>query len=185
MTTTTLKAPMHITRKGWGARDRRRHPGTLDPRAVDGIALHWPGMKHPLTTVKAVTNALRSWQRLHMEDRGWSDIAYQVAIDQQGNRYRLRGLKYRSAANGNTSLNLTYGAALLVLAPGEAPSHAMVTATRLVVARHRALFPLSHKIVGHGQIRPGGTDCPGDLAQKLIDHRAFEPHAKDRHEGGR
>lgn len=175
MTTTTTKTPNHFTRKEWGARARRRHPGTLDPRAVDGIALHWPGMMHPLTSVKAVTNALRSWQRLHMEDRGWSDIAYQVAIDQAGNRYRLRGLKNRSAANGNTTLNLTYGAALLILGPGELPSPAMVEATRLVVARHRVLFPLSHKIVGHGQIRPGGTDCPGGQAQRLIDHRGFEP----------
>ncbi|WP_161605422.1 peptidoglycan recognition protein family protein [Pimelobacter simplex] len=167
--------PRRFSRKDWRARDRRRHPGTLDRHQVEGIALHWPGMPHPLGTVTAVMNALRSWQRMHMDDNGWSDIAYQVAIDQQGNRYRLRGLKNRSAANGDTSLNLRYGAVLLVLAEGEKPSPAMIAEVRRVVARHRALFPRSRKIVPHSAIRPGGTDCPGDAVRKLIDGGVFAP----------
>jgi hypothetical protein len=173
MTTTA-----RYNRKAWGARKRRRHPGTLDPHQVKGIALHWPGMAHPLGNVKAVVNALRSWQAFHMDDRGWSDIAYQVAVDQAGNRYRLRGLRNRSAANGNTQLNLEYGAVLLVLAEGEEPSEAMVSALRDVIAEHRKIFPRSEAIVGHGQIRPGGTDCPGPAVRALIGSGRLRPTRK-------
>lgn len=164
----------------WGARKRRRHPGTLDPAKVVGIALHWPAMDRRLRRVADVKAALRGWQRFHMDNRGWSDIAYQVAVDQQGNRYRLRGHKFRSAANGNTALNLSYGAILLVLAPGEKPSDAMIAGVRRVIAAHRRRYPNSSKIVGHGQIRPGGTECPGTEAQTMIDAGEFEPRPRKR-----
>lgn len=164
-------------RRDWKARPRRRHPGTLDPRQVEGIALHWPGMKNALPPrIDAIAAALRGWQDYHMDEHGWSDIAYQVAIDQLGNRWRLRGLRNRSAANGDTAVNLRYGAALLILGPGEAPTDAMRLQVRQVVSDHRRLFSESHRIVGHGEIRPdGGTDCPGAMVERFIKAGAFEP----------
>ena len=156
-----------FSRAAWGA---RKHRGRTKLRKLEviGLALHWPGMSKPLSSPTAVRAALRSWQAYHMDSNGWSDIAYQAAIDQWGNRYRLRGKAYKSGANGNDTLNRRYGALLLILAPGEQPSAKMLKAVRKYHKGHRKLYPNSTKLVGHGAIRPGGTACPGPAVQALL-----------------
>lgn len=167
----------HYSRAEWGGRPPRARY-KLDPLEVRGIALHWPAMTGKLETVEQVAAALRSWQRLHMDtdqiaDGGASDIAYQIAVDQSGNTYGLRGLRYRSAANGDTGVNRAYGAFLLIVAIGEQPSSAMVKTVRARVTAHRNLFPNSRLIVGHRAIRPHPTECPGDRITRLIADEAF------------
>lgn len=164
-----------VTRSGWGAAPAHAGPGPLDPRQVEGIALHWPGASTRWEGIAAVAAALRSWQAQHQQVRGWSDIAYQEAIDQEGRVYLLRGLSTQSGANGDTDVNERFGALLLVLGIGETPSQAMVGATRDRIRRHRALFPNSHRVVPHSGIRPDPTDCPGDIVRHLIDSDAFDP----------
>lgn len=167
---------MFVPRRLWGARRRRRHPGTLDPAHVRGLALHWPAMAKPIRGRAAVSAALRSWQTYHMDTHGWSDIAYQCAIDQDGHRYALRGLRRVSAANGSTTVNRQYGAVLLILAPGEQPTPKMIRTAKRVVRRHRRLFPRSTELVGHGDIRPGGpTDCPGAVVRHHLLKGTFLP----------
>ena len=169
----------NFSRSDWGARPARGGPGDLTPSRVEGIALHWPGMSRPVHGVAAVSAALRGWQNFHMDDREWSDIAYQEAVDQDGNSYTLRGLATQSGANGDNDTNERFGALLLVLAPGEQPTAAMVATVRARVAAHRALFRSSKRIVGHSQIRPDGTTCPGPIAQRLINDGEFEPTQED------
>lgn len=133
------------------------------------MVLHWPGMARPIRGRKAVEAALRSWQNLHMDDHGWSDIAYQEAIDQDGNVYVLRGLWTQSAANGDQTLNEQLGAILLVLAPGERPTKALLKMLDKRIRRHREVFPRSTRVYGHGDVRPEPTACPGPIVQDLID----------------
>jgi len=170
--------PATFTRSDWEARPAGRGPGPLFGANVVGIALHWPAMTKPLTTIAAVMAALRSWQAFHMDKHGWSDIGYQRAYDQAGNRYILRDLDTQSGANGDTDVNERYGALLLILAPGETPSPAMLATVREDIVEHRRLFHRSTQIVGHGQIRPEPTACPGPIAQRMIDEGAFEPVPK-------
>jgi len=162
------------SRSAWGARPATDGPGPLDVREVVGIALHWPAMSAPLRAPK-VAAALRGWQDYHMDDRGWSDIAYQEAVDQTGNVYVLRGLKATGGANGDTAANASHGSLLLVLAPGEQPSVAMIRAVRRRIRSHRRLFPRSTRIVGHNDIRPEPTACPGPIVSRLIDAGTFDP----------
>lgn len=166
---------IRFSRRQWGARRRRHHPGRLDPDQVVGIALHWPAMGSPLEGIPQVMAALRDWQDLHMDSpsRGWSDIAYQEAVDQWGNYYALRGLRNRPAANGTTLTNGTHGAILLILAYGERPSPAMVETVRRRIRRHRELFPRSRFIHGHGDLK--STSCPGPIVAGMIDDGRFEP----------
>lgn len=163
-----------FTRADWKARPAGGGPGALNPARVEGIALHWPGMTKPLDTVAEVKAAIRGWQNHHMDKNGWSDIAYQEAIDQDGNVYVLRGLATMSGANGNTDLNERFGALLLVLAPGEQPSAKMLVAARGRIKAHRQRFTKSTKIVPHSAIRPGGTECPGDIIRKHIAQGSFD-----------
>lgn len=162
-------------RADWDARPARPGPGPLAARDVIGLVFHWPAMKVPVRGVAAVAAALRAWQAYHMDDLGWSDIAYQEAYDQDGNVWILRGLDTQSAANGNEDVNDDYGAVLLILAPGEQPSAAMLATVRKRVAEHRRLFPSSHQLLGHNQVRPEPTQCPGPIVQALIDAGELEP----------
>lgn len=161
------------TRRDWRARRRRHHPGRLEVDDVVGIALHWPAMSGRVHTVAGAIASLQAWQNMHMDRNGWSDIAYQEAIDQSGNVYTLRGLKNRPAANGTTATNGTHGAILLIVGPGERPSPAMIDAVRRRVARHRRLFPRSDHIDGHGDLK--ATTCPGPIVTQMIRDGVFEP----------
>jgi len=134
--------------------------------------------------MRRVASALRGWQNYHMDVRGWSDIAYQIAIDQAGRAWTLRGLNIRSAANGDADVNLRFGAFLLVLAPGEQPSAAMIATTKGVIVDFRKRFPSARlQPYGHRDVRPRNsageqtTDCPGPIAEALIQSGKFTPTA--------
>lgn len=163
------------TRQEWGAARANGNAGALVPDQVEGIALHWPGMATRRRGFDQVAQSLRAWQRFHIATQGWSDIAYQEAVDQDGNVYVLRGFGTRSGANGNTDLNGRFGALLLVLGPAEEPTAAMVQAVHRRVEAFRDKYPGARRIVGHGSIRPGGTECPGRAANRLIANGAFAP----------
>jgi hypothetical protein len=168
------------SRADWGARPARSGPGPLAARDVVGLVFHWPAMKTPLRGFRAVAAALRGWQDYHMDGHGWSDIAYQVAVDQDGNRYILRGLDRQSAANGDADVNDEFGAILLILAPGEEPSPKMIREVRRVVVDHRELFPQSDALLGHNEVRPEPTACPGPIVQRHLEAGTFEPQPAPR-----
>ena len=169
----------YLPRSAWKARPPNGGPGSLTVSRVEGAVIHWPGSasKTPITSQAAVASALRGWQNYHMDTRGWSDIAYQVAVDNAGRAWTLRGLRTQSGANGNNDLNERYGAILLVLIAGEQPSAAMSATVRGVIADFRKIYPKGTAIKPHSAVRPDGTDCPGDAARAAIARGAFTPKA--------
>jgi hypothetical protein len=165
-------------RSAWGARAPKGGPGQLTPSRVRGVAIHWPGSGETdsFDHDAEVAEALRGWQAFHMDGRGWSDIAYQVAVSQDGDVWSLRGLRTQSGANGDASLNEQYGAILLVLVAGELPSAAMKRSVQNVIRDFRDIYGDDAKeIRPHSAIRQGGTDCPGPLARLAIARGEFEP----------
>lgn len=166
----------YLPRSAWGARAPRPGPGNLTPSRVEGDVLHWPGMgSRRLSKAADVAEALRGWQDYHMDGRGWSDIAYQVAVDQAGRAWTLRGLRTQSGANGDNDVNERFGATLLILGTGETPSPALIATTQGVIADFRKLYPDGTAIKPHSAVRPAGTDCPGDEVRALIEAGRFEP----------
>lgn len=167
----------YLPRSEWEARTPEGGPGLLDPDHVEGVAVHWPGTEShtPILSKAAVASALRGWQAYHMDGRGWSDIAYQVAVDQAGRAWSLRGFRTQSGANGNEDVNERYGAVLLVLVQGEEPSAAMKATTRAVIADFRRMYPKGTAIKGHRDVRPAGTDCPGPAAYAALVRGEFTP----------
>ncbi len=158
----------------------------LVPSHVENTAFHYPGTPKPINAVGAaglarVCSALRGWQAYHMDTRGWSDIAYCVAVDQVGRKYDLRGIRVQSAANGNQDVNERFGAVLLVLGNDEVPSAAMAKAAGEVTQDYRAVFTrIPKRPTWHGAVRPGGTasdpstDCPGKQAIAQIKAGKFD-----------
>lgn len=173
---------VYLPRSAWNARSPNDGPGTLTVSRVEGAVIHWPGTGSTsvIHSKAAVASALRGWQNYHMDTRGWSDIAYQVAVDQAGRAWTLRGLRTQSGANGNNDLNERYGAILLVLVTGEQPTAALKATTRAVIADFRHLYPRGTAIRPHSAVRPGGTDCPGPAARAAIARGEFTPgHVED------
>ncbi len=172
----------YLPRSAWNARPPNGGPGNLTVSAVQGAVIHWPGTGTTtgIHSKAAVASALRGWQNFHMDDRGWSDIAYQIAVDQAGRAWTLRGLRTQSGANGNNDLNERYGAILLVLVTGEQPTAAMKATTRGVIADFRRIFPRGTAIRPHSAVRPDGTDCPGPAARAALARGEFTPgHVED------
>lgn len=176
----------YLPRSAWAARPSRGATALVAAN-IDGEALHWPGMAKPIDAAGAIgqrriASALRGWQNYHMDTRGWSDIAYQIAIDQAGRAWTLRGLNIRSGANGDADVNRRFGAFLLVLAPGEQPSAAMIATTKAVITDFRKRFPSARlKPYGHQDVRPRNsqgqetTDCPGPITEAAINAGHFTP----------
>lgn len=170
------------SRADWNSRPPRA-VYDLEPDEVEGIALHWPAMSKPLGNVERVKSALRAWQAYHMDDRGWSDLAYQLVFDQLGNVYQGRGMFHRSGANGDEFVNDRYLAFLLVVAPGEQPSEKMIRRVRRYVKVAQRIYPnlrIDPQVVGHNDVRPEPTACPGPIVSRLIDLGTFTPPTEKR-----
>lgn len=162
---------IYLPRSAWTTHGPVRPLTQLIGSEVRGVALHWPGTTAPIgaASQSSIAGRLEGYRLGHTRDRGWSDIAYQVAVDQVGRVWTLRGIGYRSAANGDQATNRAWGALLLLVGPGERPTSEMVAA----IQDWRAgpwldRYPHATKIVGHGDIRPEPTECPGPAVRALI-----------------
>lgn len=179
-----------LPRSAWDARPAEAGPGPLLAYRVEGIADHWPGMAKSIDATgdagfARIASALRGWQNYHMDVRGWSDIAYQGAVDQVGRAWTLRGLNIQSGANGNLDVNQRFGALLLILGPGEQPSAAMTKTVREIHYQFKQMFSGSRiRPYGHRDVRPSGTDCPGDPAYAAITSGKFDAAAPVAPSGG-
>ena len=141
------------------------------PSRPKGIAVHWPGTTARIGHRSQANMAARleGYRRFHVNGRGWTDIAYQAAIDQDGRVWDLRGIEHQSAANGDQTVNRRWLACLFLLGPGETPSDEMRQAFADFRRKALAKYPTATSVVGHQDIRPhGGTDCPGPITARLI-----------------
>lgn len=166
--------PEFLSRQQWRARVPTERGTRFVRGDVQGVCFHWPGSSEVLRG-DAVPAALRGWQRYHMEVRGWRDIAYNYAVDQHGRIWVCRGVNLKSAANGSQVGNSAYLAVVCVVAVDEPVSPELVTAARLVVRYARKVYPRAQRLVGHGEIRPGPTDCPGPAVRRLLRGGELEP----------
>jgi len=149
-------------------------------RDLRGVAIHYMGPKVPSRVYagdeKAVANYLEGVRRYHVFTKGWSDIAYNYAVDNEGRIWTLRGARYLSGANGDTDVNSTHLAIVAVLGKGQVPSDAMLKGIRVAVRRLRMRYPFRLKeITTHAALRPGGTECPGKYLIREVGAGTFRP----------
>lgn len=163
-----------LSRSDWGA---RRATGSTRLRASDvrGVAIHYNG---PRIDVSDPAATLRAIQRYHMKTRGWSDIAYSLAVFPDGSLWECRGLKVRSAANGTATANKRYVAVYCVIGQGQSVTPEMIEGVRQAVALTRDVYPKATKILPHVVVRGGGTACPGEQLISLCNSGGFEPDSK-------
>lgn len=146
-----------FTRAQWGARPAS-YANRLDWAKVRHLIVHYPGTSGTIgTDVEAIARRLRGWQDYHMDGRGWSDIAYNAAVDQLGRVWELRGLDRRDGATagmGGVSMSV-----LAIVANTEAPTPALLAGLLRVLdegARRQSLARRGwHSMFA-------STSCPGD-----------------------
>ena len=170
LTAAVTTAPTLLPRTRWTTHGPVGTLVALASADVLGLAIHWPGTTGPIGDPgeRSIVSRLEGYRRFHTAappvGRGWADVAYNVAVDQAGRVWDLRGIAYRSAANGTQALNARWVAVLVLLGPGEQPSAKMLDALRWL--RSRVVlkrYPGASRVVGHKDIRPDPTACPGPL----------------------
>jgi hypothetical protein len=177
--------PRVISRAEWGANERLRFdaagneiwpPVYTVPRAQ---VVH-----HTVTTNDPADPAavMRSIYTYHAVTRGWGDIGYNLLIDHRGTIYegRFGGERGNAIVQGGHALQFnanTIGVALLgtFTAAATRPNAAMQAALVELLAAKGVRFgiepaaPVSlagstfgRSILGHREVLPGHTACPGD-----------------------
>lgn len=148
-------------RSAWTNRQyRNRVP--LNFSDVKHIVVHWPGSKGKLNPAKTAAY-LKGWQTYHMDSRGWTDIAYNEAVDQNGDVWILRGDYKDGATSGYGGRSYSI---LTVLGEGDTPSKAMLDTLTARIAKQKARAASGAKVQGHRELVQ--TDCPGDKIQAFL-----------------
>lgn len=156
-----------IDQAGWGSRFEYAD-GTKLPWAPDKNIIHWGGTTNPGPgTIAHERRVLQGWQRFHVDSRGWTDIAYNYAVGDSGNIYRLRGENRSGATSGDYEddgipENHEARAIAWIGGQGYTPS------AKAYAAMDRILRSVDEELViGHSDVKT--TACPGDDWRDYID----------------
>ena len=146
-------------------------------RTMTTIYIHYPGQGAAIgrASVASTRNRLEGYRRQHKNVNGWADIAYNVAVDQSGNVWELRGIDRQSGANGGTASNRSGQAILVLVGNNEKPTAECVAGIKDAVRRIRKVHPKASRIRGHQQSPDASTACPGAHLMGLVRSGGLEP----------
>jgi len=121
---------------------------------------------HHSATVYSTPNEI---QDLHMDGRGFADVAYHYLIDSDGIIYEGREINIRGAhvQGFNTG---SVGIVLLGNFNEQQPSQAQLSSLRVLVDYLRYTYEIRY-LAGHKDYpnqSPDGTECPGDNLYPLL-----------------
>ena len=169
-------------REAWQLEEQPIRGPQMDLLALRYITLHYNGDTRNLDGDYA--EVLRAMQNSWVTGRDYS-LGYNSGIAPNGDEWEIRGLDYRSAANGCQEVNVpSYAIQITVPNPEAPPTDAQIEGARQAIARVRAAAAAAgneHTLYlnGHGEVRPlcgiGGTSCPGEPIRELIASDALEP----------
>lgn len=152
-----------LSRDSWGARPAR--PGGK-PHTITRMTIHHSAVALPDN--RQIAARLRQHQRYHMDDKGWVDIAYHVAVDRRGNIFQLRN----TAIAGDTATDYDTTGHFLVLCEGnfdeEAVTEAQLNGAALVCAWATKQFGIGVDTLGSHREMTSATDCPGTTLQARV-----------------
>jgi len=149
----------------WGAKPNKNSFSKLGE--VKGLVVHWSAYPTAVGNM-AEMDQCKTIQRLHQEDRGWNDVAYNFLVGDTGQIYEGRGFGNRSAAQGGNNreeinFNNKHYVAVCWLGgsnPTDKPSDKAIASVKWL-----------YEQVG-GELRPHSsfkqTQCPGDAWRQWI-----------------
>ena len=155
-----------ISREDWGARaPKYTYPLPVYPVKV--VYIHHGASPKPDATLDAEASVVRSYQRYHMDTRGWSDIAYNLLVGDSGNGYEGRGYRNQGGATGNnldrSSLSICY------IGNGSSRvSDAALDAIVFLIDLGISAGHISPNVTVKGHRDGYSTSCPGDALYQAI-----------------
>ena len=157
-----------ISRKMWGAKPAKSKDSKLGE--VKGLVVHWSA--YPVAVGnQAEMDQVVQIQKLHQDDRGWNDVAYNFLVGDTGQIYEGRGWGNRSAAQGgNNRQEINYNNKHYVAVCWLGGSNPTDKPSAEALAAIKGLA----EIVG-GELKPHSdfkqTNCPGDATRQWIIER--------------
>jgi hypothetical protein len=149
-----------VTRAQWGARPRKAGTTSIDP--TEGVTVHYEGggfgwpWEH-----SSCDDKVRAMQADHMDNRGWSDIAYNYLGCPHDYLYEGRGYDRRSSANGYERANeISFAVQGIWGDQDGVPPDNLKRAIRYGIDILRSKGGASDKLHGHRDWK--STSCPGD-----------------------
>ena len=85
-----IACPKIISRQQWNARAPTA-TSTILSSQLPNVFIHHGGADQYCTTQSSCADIVRSYQNYHMGTKGWSDIAYNFVVGEDGNVYEGRG----------------------------------------------------------------------------------------------
>ncbi|MFD4628800.1 hypothetical protein ACFVYR_02715 [Streptomyces sp. NPDC058284] len=190
----TKRIPRFVSRGEWGAEKAARESYEFFPQN-GGITVHHEGGGHKMRGHHSLFNwpsapnlpdncytQVLQIQHQHMHplpwiggDRYW-DIAYNYLVCHHGYTFVGRGIGVQPGANGTHWANVNLYAVCGLLGADDEPTREMLDEIKAVCDWVRdnddagANLP-GRTVVGHKDIIPGKTDCPGNLYQYVKDGR--------------
>jgi hypothetical protein len=145
-----------LCRDAWGAAPPTP---TVEAHVVAGMMVHHTGVR--LDDNRQAPERLRLHQR-HHRAQGWSDLAYHLGVDLDGNVYELREL----TVPGETGTPYDPTGWLLVVAEGnfdeQVPTEAQLSSIAQVLAWGAATFGVDPAAVSTHRHHVPTTRCPGE-----------------------
>lgn len=164
---------VYLPRDAWTSASRGG--AVLTGAKLVGVSIHYPAagsISLAGASLDSVIRRLQGYRSFHVNTRGWSDIGYQVCIDQAGRVWELRGIDRvpaASASASNPDANHEWGACLFLVGNNEPPTTAAIQAFRDWRTHHwLKRWPHATEIRGHGKVPGAQTACPGKHLLALI-----------------
>ena len=171
--------PNIVTRTEWGAKPLSLlavgESGLYDAETNPEGVLYYPeDLRAVLNTIVVHHSAIPNVspaeiQELHMDRRGFADVAYHFLIDSEGVIYEGREIDIRGAhvQGFNTG---SVGVVLMGNFNKEQPTEVQLTSLRALVDYLRYTYEIRY-LAGHKDYpdqSPDGTECPGDNLYPLL-----------------
>lgn len=151
-----------ICRDAWGARPPR---DGATAHTIRQITVH-----HSAAVADGADSGprnLRAYQAFHMDDRGWPDIAYHVAVDRAGYVYALRS----HDRAGDTATDYDPSGHFLLLLDGnfdtQEPTGEQLETAAHVLAWAAVQFAVDPAAIS-GHRDHAATSCPGDALYRQL-----------------
>jgi len=171
--------PEIVTRVEWGARSLNLHAleefGVFDAKTNQEGILYYPGNLSEVLNTIVIHHSATAYgtpndvQDLHMDGRGFADVAYHFLIDSNGIVYEGREINIRGAhvQGFNTG---SVGVVLLGNFNDEQPTESQLGSLHALMDYLRHTYEIRY-LAGHKDYpdqSPDGTECPGANLYPLL-----------------
>ncbi|XP_076752878.1 peptidoglycan-recognition protein SC2 [Xylocopa sonorina] len=158
--------PRIVNRREWRARPPvDREPMKVTPTPY--VVIHHGGIARYCFDENGCSAIVRSYQNLHIDNRGWFDIGYSFVVGEDGNVYEGRGWDYVGAhAPGYNTQSI--GICVIGDFSDFLPNDKALNAVKALIDYGVSLGKISedYHVVGHRQVR--NTLCPGTTFYKYV-----------------